>query len=44
MTSMNTYLSPSVEIIEICQEGALCQSVNQDLDFDMDLYPEEGYM
>ena len=40
MESMQDYLTPEVEALEVVPEGVLCGS--QDYDIDMD--PEQGYM
>ena len=40
MESMQNYLTPEIELLEVVPEGVLCGS--QDYDVDMD--PEQGYM
>lgn len=40
MKSMQNYLTPEIEVLEVVQEGVLCGSWELDLDMD----PEEGNM
>ena len=38
MKSLQNYLTPEVEVLEVMPEGVLCCSTDLDMD------PEEGYM
>lgn len=40
MRSMQHYITPDVEVLEIQPEGVLCGSNDSDMDMD----PEEGFM
>ena len=40
MESMQNYLTPEIELLEVVPEGVLCGSKDYDLDMD----PEQGYM
>ena len=40
MESMQNYLTPEIELLEVVPEGVLCGSH----DYDVDMDPEQGYM
>ena len=40
MKSMQNYLTPELEVLDVMSEGFLCDSQ----DYDMDMDPEQGYM